>query len=189
MRASLLTNFKTTLKAKVMLGITLTALATSQAFARGNVSYDYATVIDADPIIKVVKISTPREECWEEEVVYRDRYDDRDSALGPVLGGVLGGALGNAVGHKKVNKRVGAVVGAVVGATLGKAVADSNRRNSQNVSRGTEERCKVYHDYHEEERIVGYQVRYRYNDETYSTRTDTDPGDTIKIRLAVTPVL
>ena len=156
---------------------------------RGNISYDYATVIDADPIIKIVKISTPREECWEEEVVYRDRYEDRNGALGPVLGGVIGGAVGNAVGHKKKNKQVGAVVGAVLGATLGKAVADSNRHGRENVSRGTEERCKVYHDYHEEERIVGYRVRYRYNDETYSTRTDTDPGDTIKIRLAVTPVL
>jgi len=179
---------KTTGKAKVILGIAIAALATSQAFARGNVSYDYATVIDADPIVKIVKISTPREECWEEEVVYRDRYERRDSSIGPVLGGVIGGALGNAVGHKKKNKQVGAVVGAVLGATLGKAVADSNR-SGETVSRGTEERCKVYHDYREEERIIGYQVRYRYNDETYSTRTDTDPGDTIKIRLAVTPVL
>ncbi|MFT6436999.1 MAG: hypothetical protein ACJAVI_005073 [Candidatus Azotimanducaceae bacterium] len=177
------------MKMKLMLGIAITALASTQSFARGNISYDYATVIDADPVIKIVKISTPREECWEEEVVYRDRYENRNGALGPVLGGVIGGALGNAVGHKKKNKQVGAVIGAVLGATLGKAVADSNANRRDNVSRGTEERCKVYHDYREEERIVGYQVRYRYNDETYSTRTDIDPGDTIKIRLAVTPVL
>ena len=179
---------RTGMRMKFLVALAITTLVGGQAFARGNISYDYATVIDADPIIKIVKISTPREECWEEEVVYRDRYEDRNSALGPVLGGVIGGAVGNAVGHKKKNKQVGAVVGAVLGATLGKAVADSNRRGHENVSRGTEERCKVYHDYHEEERIVGYRVRYRYNDETYSTRTDTDPGDTIKVRLAVTPV-
>ena len=177
------------MKMKLMLGIAITALVSSQVFARGNVSYDYATVVDANPIIKIVKISTPREECWEEEVVYRDRYESGNGALGPVLGGVIGGAIGNAIGHKKKNKQVGAVVGAVLGATLGKAVSNSNANRHDNVSRGTEERCKVHHDYREEERIIGYQVRYRYNEETYSTRMNTDPGDTIKIRLAVTPVL
>lgn len=169
--------------------------------ARDNVSYDYATVIDAQPIIRVVKISTPREECWEETVVYRDyrdhddyRYDGRgrDHGLGTVLGGVVGGAIGNAVGSEKRNKQVGAVVGAVVGATLGNAIAKSQRpsapRHASSPRYGTEEVCEVVNDYHEEERVIGYNVRYRYNDATYTTRMDADPGDTIKVRLAVSPV-
>ena len=158
----------------------------AQALADGQISYDYATVVDASPIVRTVRISTPREECWQEDVVYRDRSGD-SNAVGTVVGGVVGGAIGNAVGHNKSNKKVGAVVGAVLGATLGHEIARSNDRET--VSHGTEERCKVYQDYHEEERIVGYNVRYRYNGETYSTRTDTDPGDTIKVRLAISPVI
>lgn len=181
-----------------------TALTAAPALAdRGNISYDYATVIESQPIIRIVKVSTPREECWEETVAYRDRdrgyHDDyrrRDHGLGTVLGGVVGGAIGNAVGHSKKNKQVGAVVGAVVGATIGNAMtqtarAENRRRHDdyQVTSYGTEEICEIVHDYHEEERIIGYDVRYRYNDETYATRMDEDPGDTIKVRLALSPVV
>ncbi len=39
----------------------------------------------------------------------------------------------------------------------------------------TVERCETVYQSHEEERIMGYQVTYRYNDQDYSIRTDTDP--------------
>ena len=186
------------LKTAIAASLVASAPALADYDASGNVSYDFATVIESQPIIRVVKISTPREECWEETVVYRDYdysrgYDSRyDNKLGPVLGGVVGGAIGNAVGSEKSNKQVGAVVGAIVGATVGDAIVKSNRKKRHSATPtkryGTEEFCEVIHDYHEEERVIGYNVRYRYNDATYSTRMDTDPGDTIKVRLAVSPV-
>lgn len=170
-----------------MLMLCLSAgLAVTPALASSSVSYDYATVIDSQPVYTTVQINTPREECWQEEVVFEDGGRGRHP-LGTVVGGVIGGALGNAVGHKKSNKRVGAVVGAVLGATLGNVIASSNAPSQRR--RETQERCKVYQDYREEERLVGYQVRYRYNAQTYSTRMDTDPGDTIKVRLAISPVI
>lgn len=172
---------------KLKVALVFSSVLAGTAFADSNISYDYATVVDAEPIIKVVRVSTPREECWEETVTYREP-DRRNNGVGTVVGGVVGGALGNAVGHKKVNKQVGTVVGAVLGATIGNAISSNARQNDQ-VYHDTEEVCRVYRDYHEEERIMGYNVRYRYNNETYSTRMSTDPGDTIKIRLAVSPVL
>lgn len=188
------------MKSRLVTAVALTSLIAAPAFAGGNyrytgasgasannVSYDYATVIESAPIFKVVRVSTPREECWEENVVYRDRGRD-GSGVGTVVGGVVGGALGNAVGHKKRNKQVGAVVGAVLGATVGNAIA-ANSSSRQREYYDTEEVCRVYQDYHEEERIMGYDVRYRYNNETYSTRMNTDPGDTIRIRLSVSPAI
>lgn len=167
--------------------------ASTQTLA-SNVRYDYATVIEAEPIIKTVRVSTPREECWDEEVVYRENYADhpRDNSVGTVVGGILGGAIGNAIGHHKKNKQVGAVVGAVLGATLGRAVSANAHAHEESHSRQevrTEEHCEIRQEYHEEDRIIGYRVRYRYNDETYATRTDIDPGDTIKVRIAISPVL
>ena len=176
---------KTLISAAILSLAAMPALAAKPHHA-GRVSYDYATVLSVDPVYRSVRVSTPREECWNEQVVYRDQRRDNNS-VGTVLGGVVGGALGNAVGHNKSNKRVGAVVGAVVGATLGNAIARSNDRPNQRY--GTEERCKVYNDHHSEERLMGYDVRYRYLDQTYSTRMDRDPGDTIKVRLAVSPVI
>lgn len=170
------------------------ALMAGQAMADGgNIRYDHATVLESTPVFRTVKVSTPRRECWQETVVYRDHHDRdrrRDHGLGTVLGGVVGGAIGNAVGHKKRNKQVGAVVGAVVGATVGNAIAHNTRakdRGYRGDRYGTEEVCEVYDEYHEEQRIIGYDVRYRYYDQTFTTRMETEPGDTIKVRLAVTP--
>ncbi len=186
----------------LLVGGMCSGLVSTQAMAASNIMYEYATVVDAEPIVKTVRVTTPREECWEENVVYRGSYDHGrnnggNNAVGTVLGGVVGGAIGNAVGHKKSNKQVGAVVGAVLGATLGSAIsqnAHANRRDDRNDrddrdEYGVEEVCRVVNDYHEEERIMGYNVRYRYNNETFSTRMNRDPGDTIKIRLAVSPVI
>lgn len=185
------------MKVKLMGSLVASALlgglvAAPPVLAAGNIMYEYATVIDAEPIVKTVRVTTPREECWEENVVYRGSYErGGNDAVGTVLGGVVGGAIGNAVGHKKSNKQVGAVVGAVLGATLGNAISQ-NAHASRPAGRdeyGVEEVCRVVNDYHEEERIMGYNVRYRYNNETFSTRMNRDPGDTIKIRLAVSPVI
>ena len=156
-------------------------LCASTQVVAANVSYDYATVIETNPIIKTVRVSTPREECWDEEVVYREHHNG--DGVAPVVGAVLGGALGNAVGHHKRNKQVGAILGA----TLGHA-ASSNAKGNHESHYRTEERCEIKQEYHEEDRVIGYRVRYRYRDETYTTRTDIDPGDTLKVRVAVSPV-
>jgi uncharacterized protein YcfJ len=179
----------------------------SQAFA-GNVEYDYATVIDAEPIFKSIRVKTPRKHCWEEEVAYEtDYYGDKNyhyanqganqhNGTSTVLGGVIGAAIGNAVGHRKKNKQVGTVIGAVLGASIGNAYgSQKNRRQNhgqnqvQYVTYGTEERCEVIQETHQEERIVGYKVRYRYSNATYSTRTKVDPGDTIRVRISISPVV
>ena len=184
------------MKKTAFLGFAVAAIVSMGANAERHIFYDYGTVIDTVPITKHVNVSTPREECWEEEVVYRDVYRDdyrdnhHNSGISTVIGAVVGGAIGNAVGHSRKNKQVGAVIGAVLGGTLGHAIADNRRRSSYNSSyTETEEVCRVYYEYHEEERVIGYRVRYRYNSETYSTRTDVDPGDTIKLRLALSPVI
>ena len=55
---------------------------------------DYARVIDVDPIIRRVRVSSPRQECWNE---------DRRVSSGPsrteVRATIVGGLIGAAVGH------------------------------------------------------------------------------------------
>lgn len=157
-------------------------LASASALAESNVSYDYADVIESTAIVKNIRVATPREECWDESVSERRG----NNGVGTVVGAVIGGALGNAAGHNKTNKKVGAVVGAVLGGTIGNAV--STERGGRRYTR-TEEVCQVVTDYREEERVVGYHVRYQYNDVIYTTRTDRDPGATIKLRLSVSPII
>ena len=102
------------------------SFAMSVQVQAADIIYDYADVVDATPLFKTVRISIPKEECWNEGVPHYGNQHNRGNsdALGSVLGGVFGGALGNEVGHSKKNKQVGAVVGAIVGSTIGKSIAN-----------------------------------------------------------------
>ena len=151
-------------------------------------NYEYAQVVESQPIYQVVEVSTPQEQCREEEVAV-DRYDRSNQSNTPLLVSTLiGGAIGNAIGHNKSNQRVGAVLGAMLGHSIGR---DIIRHNNQPAVREyqTVQRCNTVYQQHEEERLVGYDVTYLYNGEEYSVRTDSDPGDQIRIRISVQPVL
>ena len=152
-------------------------------------TYEYAQVVESRPIYQIVEISEPYEQCWEEEVVI-DRYPTRRDSRTPVLvSTIIGGAIGNAVGSGKSNKRVGAVVGAMLGHSIGRDIVRNNRNRSSIREYETVQRCETAYDLREEERLMGYQVTYLYNGEEYSIRTDADPGDEIRLRVDVQPVL
>lgn len=154
--------------------------------ARHNSSFDYAKVVDVEPITKQFRVSSPRRECWQEQVAHQD-YRDHRSVTPTLLGSVIGGAIGNELGHHKDAKRAGVVVGALLGGSIGRDIGRKMSGPGQTYYT-SEEVCRSYQDYHQEERTVGYQVFYRYKGETYSTETRHHPGDRIKVRVSVTPV-
>lgn len=171
--------------ARAVLGLGI-GLTTAGALA--ETSYVMAPVIEANPVYQVVEVSSPQEQCWEEQIAV-DHYSRRNTSGTPVLVSTLiGGAIGNAVGHNKSNKRVGAVLGAMLGHSIGR---DIMRQSSQPAYReyDTVQRCETVYRQHKEERLVGYQVTYLYNGEEYSVRTKSDPGDEIQVRVSVQPVL
>jgi uncharacterized protein YcfJ len=49
------------------------------------------------------------------------------------------------------------------------------------------ERCETRYRSHQEQRIDGYNVVYRYNGRKYSTRMPYDPGKSIKVRVDIRP--
>ncbi|MDD9890135.1 MAG: glycine zipper 2TM domain-containing protein [Gammaproteobacteria bacterium] len=164
---------------------TLSLIALNAAAAT---RFEYADVVAATPIYRVVQVSTPQEQCWQEEVA-GDRYSRRNQSNTPVLvSTIIGGAIGNAVGHNKSNQRVGAVLGAMLGHSIGRDIV-RNRNQPGYVEYETVQRCDTVYEQHEEERLVGYQVTYLFNGEEYSIRTDSDPGNQIRIRVSVQPVL
>lgn len=150
--------------------------------------FETAPVVAANPIYQVVEVSTPQEQCWEEQIEV-EHYSNRKQSATPVLvSTVIGGAIGNAVGHNKTNKRVGTVLGALLGHSIGRDIIRQNDRPDYREYE-TVQRCKTVYQQHEEERLVGYQVTYLYNGAEYSVRTDSDPGDEIRVRVNLQPVL
>ncbi|GAB5497947.1 MAG: glycine zipper 2TM domain-containing protein [Pseudohongiellaceae bacterium] len=151
-------------------------------------SYEYAPVVESRPLYQVVEVSTPQEQCWEEEIAVDYSRQRQRSSTPVIVSTILGGAIGNAVGHNKSNKRVGAVLGAVLGHSIGRDIVRSNSRSG---ARGFEivQRCETVYEQQQQERLIGYQVTYLYNGQERSIRTDTDPGDQIRLRVNVQPVL
>ena len=150
--------------------------------------YEYATVIESTPVYETVVTSVPRSSCWDDRVqIYVD--EPRRSGGGTLLGGVIGGAIGHAVGHSRRNKQMGTILGAVVGAGIANALVSSSMSFGDEAPKYVyEERCKMFEEIQEREQLIGYDIRYRYGNQTYTARMDTDPGDTIMVMVSVAPV-
>lgn len=178
----------TNLKKQVTMGLAISLFGSGlyASAASAAITYHEADVLSSTPIYRTVEVSTPRQECWQEEVVRESRSQYR-SHTPEILGAVIGGAIGNAVGHHKSNQRVGAVVGAVLGSSVARDISHANR--SRDVYYETVERCDTVYDTYQEERLVGYDVVYLYNNAEYTIRTQRDPGATIRVRVNVEPVI
>lgn len=164
------------------------AIAALAAYAghatAGDAGTDYAEVLDVRPVYGNVQRITPVERCHVERRPVAER---RASATGPILGAIIGGALGNAIGHKRRNKQVGAVLGAALGGSVGYDV--SRRRHGGWVGQQRErEVCEIVEEAVRHERLLGYDVSYRYAGRTYSTRLNEHPGHRMPVRVRVTPV-
>lgn len=170
-------------------GAVLLALTGLVSTGMAATSYEEADVLSTTPIYRVVETTTPQRECWEEEVSRPVRRYSRDESATPELFGMLlGGALGNAVGHNKTNRRVGTVVGAVLGGSIAHDISRNNGATEEVVI-DTVERCRTVSTTEQQEKLVGYDVRYSYNGLERTVRMDRDPGATVKVRVNVEPVL
>jgi uncharacterized protein YcfJ len=142
--------------------------------------FDYARVVDVEPIVKEVRIETPRRECRESIQSVESRPD---TGARTVLGGVIGGVLGSQFGSGR-GRDAATVAGALIGSRVG--YDSANGRYARTEERVVE-RCRVSYETEYEERIEGYRVTYLYNGREYTTRLPYDPGDRIKVRVAVAP--
>lgn len=157
-------------------------LITAASFAHGasDSFVDYAEVVSVNPITRTVHIPDQRKECWDEIVTKPAKEDEGGSFFGTLLGGVAGGLLGHQVGGGS-GKTAATIGGTIAGAAVGNKIAKGNRDNEpeQNYQR----RCRVIDKGYNQDRIEGYNVKYKYEGKTYNIRTNYDPGEKIKIRV------
>jgi uncharacterized protein YcfJ len=158
------------------------AYASPDLSSEEAVSFGFAEVLRADPIVETVQELRPREVC--EEVVTESNRRYENTNTGTIVGAVVGAALGNQVGSGD-GRRAATVVGAVVGGAVGREADASN--NPQGVRRSAQTECEVVDEYVERKVTVGYDVQYRYRGEVYNSRTDYDPGEKLRVRVAVSP--
>lgn len=147
-----------------------------------HVFRDKARVVKVEPIMEVVRVPTEHRECWDEEVEYRSGRDR--SGVGTIVGSIIGGVAGHQMGAGN-GKKVATVAGTVLGAAVGNEIGRSKRTAPYTE---TQHRCRVTHDYYEEERVSGYWVTLRYRGEEFTQRMDDEPGKFVPVRIAVVPL-
>jgi len=144
--------------------------------ASDDVDYDYARVIDVDPIVSRVVVATPQRECWTEQRVYSRPNSATPTILGAIIGGVVGHQFGSG-GSRNAATAAGVLLGASVG-------NDQAMRNGTTEVRDVD-RCAVSERRDWEERVDGYRVRYVYRGREYRTTMPYDPGYRVRVRVGV----
>ena len=168
------------------------SLASSTTFAGHRYKYqqnhftDKARVIHVEPIFRTVRVSTPQQECYQEEVRRPVQVEHRHSDGAAVVGGIIGGIIG----HKLGKGRSGSTIaGTLVGASIGKNSARHADHTEYYEDVSYENHCTSNVSYHTEERIEGYDVTYRYKGDKYTTRMPYNPGKFLQVRVKVSPVV
>ena len=156
---------------------------------------DYAEVLNVEPNLRQVRVVVPRQECYDETRYVPDDGDgyrrDRSVAGPMILGGLLGAVVGHQFDHGR-SRGLGTVTGAVIGTALGH---DAAQRQATDRDYGDDrppraidsQRCETRYDEHYESRVESYRVSYRYQGRVYHTTLPRDPGQRLRVRVAVTP--
>jgi len=157
--------------------------ATSLAHA-GGVHYQTVPVLEVEPRYTVTRTPVDRTVCWE-ETSYQRTADSRRSSTPTVVGAIIGGVIGNQFGGGS-GKKAATVAGAALGGSIGR---DAGRANQPGrYVPVSEERCTVQRDFEERNVISGYRVTYVYEGQTHQTTMRHHPGDSLRVRVSVTPV-
>jgi uncharacterized protein YcfJ len=146
----------------------------AQSWGPESTSYSaQARVVSAVPVRESAS-SAPRQECWTE---YSDGSSGNRTA-GAVIGGIAGGLIGHQFGSGSGNTAAtiaGALGGAAVGNEVGRRSDDPR----------AVERCRTVSDY--SDRVVGYDVVYRFQGREFTARLPYDPGPELPVNVTVAP--
>ncbi len=164
------------------------AAALAALFVQGAAAADFvdnAPVVATAPILE--RINTPRQECWNEQVVTQAPASG-GSPLGAIIGGIAGGVVGHQIGSGRGNA-VATGIGAVTGAVIGDKVDPNGGVFNGNANAGTREqvvqRCRTVDNW--QDVVRGYNVTYRYNGRDISVRLPYDPGPNVRVAVSLVP--
>ena len=167
----------------IIIAAIATAAATPVLADSGTGHYEWANVVEAEPVIRIIRRPVDEEVCWQEEV-YRE-VPERRAKTPVVFGALLGGLIGNQFGSGHGRDAM-----TFAGVALGRAIAKDNqrRKNPQHYYASLEDRCGINTQWTETEQVIGWDVVYEYEGETYVTRMQNEPGEQIQVQVSIAPV-
>jgi uncharacterized protein YcfJ len=191
---------------KLHLTLLLSALgATALPSVHAAQFEEYGRVVRVQP--RVEQVRQPREECRTEYVQAPSQYAQQSqypqqpaqqrSAGGAILGAIAGGIIGNQVGGGS-GRAAATAVGVMAGAVAGDRISNNGRpldqgqyangqyaQQQQPYQEQAVRQCRMVDAY--QSRTTGYDVTYDYRGRSYTTFTQRDPGERIRLRVTVEP--
>lgn len=169
----------------------LLAVPAANVQAAREASYtDRARVIKVQPIYKQ---STQRDVYCTPGRAERQDYRRGNSYTSEVVGAIVGGAVGNQFGKGRGRDAM-TVAGAALGATVAHDLDRRDQRRFQAADRRdqrrfqtADRRCKVVEHANGSQELLGYRVKYRYDGQTFWTRTRRHPGDWVPVEVTIDP--
>ena len=159
--------------------ITATGILCAATSAHSADFDDFGRVLSVAP--QVEQFNQPRQEC-RTEYVQVQRNQPR-SVGGSIIGGIAGGLLGNQVGGGN-GRTAATAAGAIAGAITGDRI-DNNGQQMQGPSQEAVQQCRMVD--HWESRTSGYNVSYEYHGRNFTSVLPYDPGQRVRLHVAVTP--
>ena len=174
--------------ATLLLGLATQAIADHGNGRGKGPTYDYADVISAKPIVRYVTVTRPVEECWDDVEYYTVKHRPPGVGGRTLVGAIIGGVVGHQIGSGHGNDAA-TIAGTLIGATIGNKSAYRRHPGDYGPVQYSRpvKRCETQYREHQEERVDGYDVLYRYNGQRYATRMSHDPGQRIRVRVDVRP--
>jgi uncharacterized protein YcfJ len=153
--------------------------------------YVSAPVRHVDPIYTTRTIEQPTRHCSNEtrEVVHQHDYERRRSDENYFVPGLFGGVLGGLIGSRfggGSGKKALTVIGALAGSSIAR---DAARRRHQDRDHYRTKVCRTTYETEVVEDISAYDVTYEYGGQQFSKRMSEHPGDSVRIRVQLEPML
>ena len=158
-----------------------------------NAKYKYAKVVDVQPVIEIVQVPENRQVCRQQPVQRRvaEYRSPAPVVLGAIVGGVIGNQLSRGHGHGRrhghgSNRAAATFTGAAIGGMVAGGIQYNRyppKYYTQNV-----QVCSTETSWRSEERVVAWDVSWKYHGQIYHSRMDEPPGDRIRVRVNVDPV-
>lgn len=159
--------------------LVLLPLLAVAAAAQAQSFVDRARVQSVEPQYETVQV--PREECTSQWVT--EPQVASGGYGGVIIGGLAGGLLGNQVG-KGHGREAATAAGAVIGAIAGDRISNGGARPAQ--AQREVRSCRTVYD--AQQRPAGYRVTYEYRGHQSTVVTREEPGQTVPVRISVTPI-
>lgn len=155
-------------------------LAVVAAAAHAQSYVDNARVTHVEPQYESVRV--PGQACSREWVNEPRRGGGGRDYGGALLGGIVGGLIGNQVGGGH-GREAATAVGAVVGAFTGNNLANRDRWQQPEPVPREVTSCRDVDEV--QSRLVGYQVTYDYQGQSYTALMRENPGRFVPVRVSV----